>query len=150
MGHTATIRAITTAAIILCPKLPPLGLRQGMHNPRILLRLKDILNAPSISGKDNRIRVNITQSLILDALKRIYIDGVNTVFRDSNRYPKMPSMHCLPINKTTFWQFGAIFKDKGTIKGIYSDHKSIFLDQLGLYALEDPIKARAVRNDFYN
>jgi len=99
-----------------------------MHNPRIPLRLKDILNAPSISGKDNRIGVNITQSLILDALKRIHTDSVNTVFRDSNRYPKMPSIYCLPVNKTTFWQFGAIFKDKGTIKGIYSVYKSIFLD----------------------
>ena len=73
-----------------------------MHNPIIPLGLKDILNTPGISGKDNGIRVNITQSLILDALKRIYIDGVNTVFRDSNRYPKMPSIYCLPINKTTF------------------------------------------------
>jgi len=128
VGHTATIQAITTAAIVLCPKLLPLGLCQGIHDPTIPLRLKDILNAPSISSEDNRIRVNITQSLILDALKRIYTDGVNTVFRDSNYYPKMPHMYCLSVNKTTFWQFGAIFKDKGTIKGIYSVYKSIFLD----------------------
>ena len=73
-----------------------------MHDLIILLRLKDILNAPSISSKDKEIRVNITRSLILDALKRIYIDGVNTIFRDSNRYPKMLSIYCLPINKTTF------------------------------------------------
>jgi hypothetical protein len=73
-----------------------------MHDLIILLRLKDILNAPSISSKDNRIRVNITRSLILDILKRIYIDSVNTIFRDSNRYPKMPSIYCLPINKTIF------------------------------------------------
>jgi len=59
-------------------------------------------------------------------------------------------MHCLFVNKTTFWQFSAIFKDKGTIKGIYSVHKSIFLDQLSLYALEDPTKARAICNNFYN
>ena len=49
-----------------------------------------------------------------------------------------------------FWQFGAIFKDEGTIKGIYSVHKSIFLDQLGLYIPKDPTKARAVCNDFCN
>ena len=73
-----------------------------MHNLIILLRLKDILNTPSISSKDNRIRVNIIQSLILDTLKRIYIDGVNTIFRDSKRYPKMLSIYCLPINKTIF------------------------------------------------
>jgi len=46
--------------------------------------------------------VNITQSLILDALKRIYTDGVNTIFRDSNRYPKIPSVYYLFINKTMF------------------------------------------------
>jgi len=74
-----------------------------MHNLIILLRLKDILNAPSISSKDNRIRVNIIRSLILDVLKRIYINSVNTVFRDSDCYPKMPYIYCLPINKTTFW-----------------------------------------------
>ena len=73
-----------------------------MHNLIILLRLKDILNAPSISSKDNRIRVNITRSLILDTLKRIYIDGVNTIFRDSNRYPKILSIYYLPVNKTIF------------------------------------------------
>jgi len=49
-----------------------------------------------------------------------------------------------------FWQFGAIFEDEGTIKGIYSVHKSIFLDQLGLYTLEDLTKARAIRDNFHN
>jgi len=139
---------MTTAAIVLCPKLLPLGLCQSMHDLTLLLRLEDILDAPSISSKDSRVRVNITQSLILDALKRIYTASVNTVFRDSDRYPKMLSMYCLTVNKTKFWQFGAIFKDKGTIKGIYSVHKSIFLDQLGLQALKDPTKAEAVRNNF--
>jgi len=144
------MRAITTAAIVLCPKLPPSGLRQGIYNLTIPLRLKDILNAPSISSEDNRIGVNIIRSLISDALKRIHTDGVNTIFRDSDRYPKMLSVHCLPVNKTIFWQFSAIFKDEGTIKGTYSVHKSIFLDQLGLYAPEDPTKARAIYNDFHN
>jgi len=73
-----------------------------MHDLIILLRLKDILNTFSISSEDNRIRVNITRSLILDTLKKIYIDGVNTIFRDSNCYLKMLSIYCLPINKTTF------------------------------------------------
>jgi len=73
-----------------------------MYNLIILLRLKDILNTPSISSKDNRIRVNIIRSLILDILKRIYIDSVNTIFRDSNRYPKILSIYYLPVNKTIF------------------------------------------------
>ena len=62
----------------------------------------------------------------------------------------MLSIYCLPVNKTMFCQFGAIFKDKGTIEGIYSVYKSIFLDQPGLYTPEDPTKARAVHNDFHN
>jgi len=99
-----------------------------MHNLIIPLRLKDILAAPSISSKDSRIRLNITRSLILDAIKRLYIAGINSVFRDSNCYPKMLSMYYLNINQTKFWQFRAIFKDKGTIKGTYGVYKSIFLD----------------------
>ena len=59
-------------------------------------------------------------------------------------------MYCLNVKKTKFQQFRTIFKDKGTIKGIYSIHKSIFLDQLSLQVLEDPTKAEAVYNDFYN
>ena len=73
-----------------------------MYNLIILLRLKDILNAPSISSKDSGIRVNITRSLISDVLKRIYIASVNTIFRGSNRYLKILSIYCLPINKTIF------------------------------------------------
>ena len=69
-----------------------------MHNLTIPLRLKDILAAPSIFGKDSRIRLNIMRSLILDVIKRIYIAGVNSIFRDSNCYSNMPSMYCLNIS----------------------------------------------------
>jgi hypothetical protein len=69
-----------------------------MHNPIILLRLKDILATPSISSEDGRIRLNITRSLILDAIKRLYIASINSIFRDSDRYPKMLSIYCLNIN----------------------------------------------------
>jgi len=69
-----------------------------MHNLTIPLRLKDILAAPSISSKDSRIRLDITQSLILDAIKRIYIASINSIFRDSNCYPNMLSIHCLNIS----------------------------------------------------
>jgi len=69
-----------------------------MYNPIILLRLKDILAAPSISSKDSRIRLNITRSLILDAIKRLYIAGINSIFRDSNYYSKILSIYYLNIN----------------------------------------------------
>ena len=145
-----TIQLLTTAAIILCPKLPTLGLYQSIHNLIIPLRLKDILATPSISSKDSRIGLSIIQSLISDAVKRIYITSVSSIFRDSNCYPKILSIYYLKVNKTKFQQFRAIFKDKGTIKGIYSVYKSIFLDQLSLQALEDPTKARTIYNDFCN
>jgi len=73
-----------------------------MYNLIIPLRLKDILAAPSISSKDSRIRLNITQSLILDAIKRLYTAGITSIFRDSNRYSKMLSIYCLNINQTKF------------------------------------------------
>lgn len=122
MGHTDTMRSMTTAAIVLCPGLPPSGLRQSMHDPTMLLKLEDILAAPGISGEDGGIGLNITQSPISDAIKRIHTAGVNSVFGDSDCYPNMPSLYCLNVNKTRFWQFGAIFEDEGTIEqgGIYA------------------------------
>ena len=59
-GNTDTMRSMTTAAIVLCPGLPLSGLRQSMHDPTIPLRLKDILAAPSISGEDGGVGLNIT------------------------------------------------------------------------------------------
>ena len=59
----------------------------------IILRLKYILAALSISSKDSRIRLNITRSIILNALKRIYIASVNSIFRDSNCYPNILSIY---------------------------------------------------------
>ena len=142
------MRSMTTAAIVLCPELPLSGLRQSMHNPTIPLRLEDILDAPSISGEDGGIGLNITRSLISDAIKRIHTDGVDSIFGDSDRYPNMPSIHCLNTSQTKFWQFGAIFEDEGTIEGTYGVHKSIFLDQLGLQTPENPIEAGAAHDDF--
>jgi hypothetical protein len=137
VGHKETMRAMTTAALVLCPELPPSGLRQSMHNPTIPLVVDDIFNAPAISGMDGGIGLDISRSLIADAIKRVYADGVNMVFRHSN-YPQMPNINCLKANKTQFWQFGAIFEDEGTIQGTYGVHNSIFLDQLGLRAPDDP------------
>jgi len=96
------MRAIITIAIMLCPELPLLGLHQSIHNLTIPLRLKDILDAPSISSKDGRIGVNITQSLISDLIKRIYTASVNTIFRGSDYYLKMLNIYCLTVNKTKF------------------------------------------------
>ena len=87
-----------TVVIVLCPKLLLSGLRQSIYNLTILLRLKDILNTPSISSKDSRIGLNITQCLILDIIKRIYIDSVNSIFRDSNRYPNILSIYYFNIS----------------------------------------------------
>ncbi len=85
-------------AIVLCPGLPLLGLRQSIYNLIILLRLKDLLTAPSISSEDGGIGLSIIWSLILDVIKRLYIAGVDFIFRDSDYYPKILSMHCLNIN----------------------------------------------------
>ena len=97
-GNTDTMRSMTTAAIVLCPGLPLSGLRQSMHDPTIPLRLKDILAAPSISGEDSGIGLNITRSLISDTIKRFYTASVDFVFRDSNHYPKMLNIYYLNIN----------------------------------------------------
>ena len=61
---------------------------------------------------DGGIGLEVTRSLISDAIKRIHADGVNRVFTPGS-YPQMPNIDCLKANKTQFWQFGAI-------KGTYS------------------------------
>ena len=96
------MRLMITVAIILCPRLLLLGLRQFIYNLIILFRLKDILTTPSISSKDGRIGLSITRSLILDTIKRLYIASVNFIFRDSDYYPKMLSIYYLNINQTKF------------------------------------------------
>ena len=96
------MRSIITAAIILYPKLLLLGLYQSIYNPTIPLKLKDILAALSISSKDGGIRLNITRSFILDIIKRLYIAGINSIYRDSNYYSKMLSIYYLNINQTKF------------------------------------------------
>jgi hypothetical protein len=139
LGHKATMRAMTTAAIVLCSSLPLLGLRQTMHNPTIELYLSDIVAAPGITGNDNEIGAHITRSLISDAIKKVHSFGVNQIFDHSERTaPTMPEIDRIRTNKTEFWQFGAIFEDEGTIAGTYGVHQSIFLDQLQLSAPDKP------------
>src|SRR5467141_272965 len=70
------MRAMTTAALVLCPELPPSGLRQSMHNPTIPLKLDNIFNSPAISGMDGGIGLEITRNLISDAIKRIHAESI--------------------------------------------------------------------------
>jgi hypothetical protein len=58
------MRAMTTAALVLCPELSPSGLCQSMHNQTIPLILDNIFNSPAISGMDGGIGLEITGSLI--------------------------------------------------------------------------------------
>jgi hypothetical protein len=121
---------LTTAAIVLCPELPVTGLDQSMHNPTIELSLHDILNGSAISGDD--IGVEITRSLISDAVKRIHNDSVSKVFARTDLYSEMPTIHRITTTKTEYWQLGGISENEGTIAGTYAVHDNIFLKQLGL------------------
>ena len=99
VGHRATMQAMTTAALILCPELPLDGLRQSMHNPAVPLKLHDIFNSPGISGDE--IGPDITRSLISDAIRRVHRTGVNHIFQNSNQSPpQIPILKILPSNKT--------------------------------------------------
>jgi hypothetical protein len=138
VGHKSHMCSMTTAAIILCPELPSSGLHQVMHNPTVPLRVHDIFSAPGISDDDS-IGLDISRSLITDAIKRLHPSSVSRIFTDSDdSYPKMPRLQSIRADKTRFWQFGAIFEDEGTIDGTYGVHESIFLQQLGLQTPDDP------------
>ena len=96
------MRSITTAIIILCPKLPTLGLYQSIYNLTIPFKLKDILAAPNVFNKNGGIELSIIQSIILNAIKRIYTAGVTSVFKNSDYYSKILSIYCFNMNKTKF------------------------------------------------
>lgn len=133
------MRAMTTAALILCPELPSSGLRQSMYNPAILLDLLDIYNSPAV-GEGDDISTRITTSLISDAIKNLHPTSVYGVFAESDCYPEMPSIQVLKTNKTRYWQLGAIFEDEGTLSGTYAVHRNIFIDQLRLRKSATPTK----------
>jgi len=84
------------------------------------------LAASSISSKNGRIRLNITRSLILDIIKRLYIAGINSIFRDSNYYPKILSIYYLNINQTKFLVIRAIFKIRVLLKVLTASIKVYF------------------------
>jgi len=109
-----------------------------MHNATERLDVFDIYKSAGVAGDAHT--ANITRSLIADAIKRIHGVAVGEVFQDDNTvsYPVMPTFELLPPRKTQFWQFGSIHHDEGSIEGTYGVHESIFLDQLGLRAQENP------------
>lgn len=137
VGHRSKMEAVTTAAIVLCPDLPPSGLLQSMHNPSIPLSTRDIFNGPGIAGDDDGLF--ISRHFIAEAIKSVHIKAVDRIFSShSDLYPSFPVLDKLPQRKTTFWQFGGIFEDEGTITGTYRVHDNIFLKQLGLNSPDEP------------
>ena len=130
--------AMTTAAIVRCPELPPSGLTQAMHNPTKALHLRDILSSPGVSGNDDGLGVSISKRLIADAVKRLHPMSVGQVFPRGGEedYPAMPIVQVVPTNRTSFWQFGAIWEDEGKTEGHYGVHDSIFLTATTSQCLE--------------
>ncbi len=145
MGYKLYIYLITTTIIILCPELLLSGLYQVIYNLIILFCVHNIFSAPGISGGDG-VELDISRSLIADAIKRLHPSSINHIFINSDdSYPKMLSLQSISVDKTQFWQFGAIFEDEGIIDKTYTIHESIFLKQLGLQA---PDNLNSIPDDF--
>jgi len=143
LGHSAGMRAVTTASIVMCPQLPASGLNQSMHHPENPLRIDEIFDGLSRQGDDTGVQ--ISQFLIANAIRSVHPAAVARIFESTTQYPQMPVLHQIPPKKTKFWQFGGIFEDEGTISGTYRVHDSIFIAQLGLKAPRTPSDRR---NDF--
>ncbi len=61
----------------------------------------------------------------------------------------MPKIDCLPVHKTKYYQFRAIFEDEGTISRTMKVYDNIFLKQLGLKEIEDfSYTLRLVHGDY--
>jgi hypothetical protein len=123
-----------------------------MHNPTKALHLRDILSSPGVSGNDDGLGVSISKRLIADAVKRLHPMSVGQVFPRGGEedYPAMPIVQVVPTNRTSFWQFGAIWEDEGKTEGHYGVHDSIFLQQLRLNASKDPDSGGSDSDDFSN
>ena len=53
-----------------------------MYNPSILLDVFDIFEVPLIPSNNDEIGNDITRSLIVDVIKRVYTSSITLVFRD--------------------------------------------------------------------
>ena len=143
LGYTSVIRSLTTTAIIYYPKLPLLGLCQLIYNLTIPLNIKDIYRS---FGFGDELLLQISRYLIANIIKGIYLTSIERIFKDSDFFPQMLSIQYISNRKTKFWQFGTIIEDKGTIQGTYGVYKSIFLNQLGLQALDNPYNSTTPNN----
>ena len=114
-----------------------------MYNLTILLNIKDIYRSP---GFGDELLLQISRYLIANVIKGIYLASIERIFKDSDLFPQMPSIQYISNRKTKFQQFGAIIEDKGTIQGTYGVYKSIFLNQLGLQALDNPYNSTTPNN----
>lgn len=129
VGHTATMRAMTTAALIICPSLPSSGLLQSMHNPTIPLSLHDIYRSPGISGDGTNLTSRISRFFIYEAIRYVHRAAVDEVFKTTSA-PEMPIIDKLPATQTKYRQFRAVYEDEGTITGTYHVHDQLFNRQL--------------------
>jgi len=85
LSYTSIIRLLTTAAIIFYPELPLPRLRQLMHNLTKPLQLNNIFRLPSFIG--DKLIIKISYYLITNAIKGVYLHGVERVFTKSNLFP---------------------------------------------------------------
>lgn len=144
VSHKFNMCSMTTAAIIFYSELSSSDLQQMMHNSTISLYIHDIFSAPGISDDDG-IKLNISRSLIADAIKKLHSFSINHIFTNTDSYFKMPSLQSICVNKIWFWQFEVIFENEGTINETYNIHENIFLKQLELQTLND---SNDTLNDF--
>ena len=140
----SVIYSLITTAIVYYPKLPLLGLYQSIYNLTIPLNIKDIYHSP---GFGNKLLLQISYYLITNTIKGIHLASVEHIFKDSDLFPQMLSIQYINNGKTRFWQFSVIIEDEGIIQGTYGVYKSIFLNQLGLQAPDNPYNS-ATPNDF--
>ena len=85
LGYTSVMRSLTTATIIFCLELPLSRLRQLIHNPTKPLQLNNIFRLPGFIR--NKLTVKISYYLIANAIKGVYLYGVERIFAKSDLFP---------------------------------------------------------------
>ena len=111
LKRISIIRNLTTAVIIIYLNLPGSSLQQSIHDGTKHLNIYNIFTAPAISGNDNNIRIYIFIYLISDAIRKVHLFNINTIFDGPSLLSEtetaltistIPEINLIATNKTKF------------------------------------------------
>src|SRR6266498_4273019 len=106
------IRNLIIAIIIIYPDLSGSGLQQSIQDEMKYFNVYNIFTAPAISDNNNGIKICIFIYLISDAIRKVYLSEINTIFDSpfllletevALTISIISEINLIAINKIKFW-----------------------------------------------